>query len=442
MVYEQRANIVCKCIFIIIYFTAAQDLICALLLNIGIPGILLKLVYYVKELIIIFLGFYCISPYLQRKMIIRKHNVFFALFVLCLVVYMCIGIFNNGFMAAVLGSRQYIIPLIMLVIGSYVGSKNNTNVDMMIRHSLEKMSCFLILSTLIERFLIPVEVWSAINMVNFSAVVKGSYVGFNSSLIQNFYTGGVRRAVGVAAEPLLLAYTLIPLFSLYLAKCFTEKFNIKNTIILIGIFISQVLTLTRAIIISEVVGAGVIVLVALLKNKKLNKKFLFSLILGIILCVGVYWKKISHMIYITLNNMDGGSAGMHMYQLNKGLQYMITYFYGLGTGTGSNLVASRGGENLTTEFAYSNLTVDLGVVGLLSFVLALLSYCYFFLNMVKRSQNEIWNFYYLGMAFCIIIWLVSGVFSPQIWGMKSVLLSWFLFGYAMSHLKLRKELIK
>lgn len=438
---EIRIKKIVNLVFMVIYFTVAQDLICAFILNMGIPAKIIKLIYYAKEILILYIGFICMYPSIKKGFRIKNYNIPFIIFVSIIVLYILIGTFNNDFIAALMGARQYIIPIVMLVIGLYFGSHNSSCILKVVDRKIYVFSLFLIVSTLIERILLPVDFWNEVNMVHFSQVVKGNVADLDSNLIQNFYTGGKRRALGVAAEPLLLAYTIIPLFSYYLGRGFLYRNKAqKDFILLSGLFICQILSLTRAIIVSELVGVMVVVFAAFCKRKKLSKNFMLIIGSVLIVTIVIFREKIFHIIYITMNNMDGGSAGMHMYQLKKGISYMFEYYYGLGTGSGSNLVASQGGVNLTTEFAYSNLTVDLGIGGLVTYVFGLLVYFLSFINGIKKNEDARWNSLYLGMAFCIIIWLVSGIFSPQMWAMKAILLSWLLFGFSMGHLKTKVKI--
>ncbi len=432
MKIKVNTKVIVKLTWILIYFTIMQDLVCAILLNIGIPAILLKMLYYLKDIIIIALGGVCIVTKMHGWVIrIPKTAIYVLGFCCCLFIYIMIGMYNNGIIASIMGARQYIIPIIMLIVGISVGEESDDNDFAYIEKQVNKLSIMLIFTTIIERLFVPVSVWQNLNMVNFASVVKGNTGEYSTTLIQNFYTGGSRRAVGIAAEPLLLAYFMIPLFSYYIAKCFFEKKNLKsNVFFTTGIFICQVLTLTRAVIVCEILGVIIIVCISFLKNKKLNFNFIVLLTIASFVVFIIFRDKIYHIIYITINNMDGGSAGMHMHQLKKGISYMKQYFYGLGTGSGSNLVAMNGWDNLTTEFAYSNLVLDIGILGLFFYIALLLNYMIVFLGRVNNLKSNFLRGILFGNAFCIVIWLATGVFSPQMWGMKSVLLTWFLIGIA------------
>lgn len=437
-----NASKITRCVIIIIYFTIMQDLLCALLYNCGIPAMLLKLVYYVKELLIISLGTACIISNKQTQMTkIARCDFAIVGFLCCIALYIFIGFVTNGIIAALMGARQYLIPMIMLIIGIYVGEKSDGKNLAYIENSIRVLAQTVIISTFIERFLIPISVWEKINMVSFSAAVKGNAGGYSSALIQNFFTGGLRRANGLAAEPLLLAYFIIPLFAYFFSKCFIEKNRLRtNLLFTLCLFLCQVLTLTRAIIVAELVGIMIVFLWTLFKNKKYNHKF-FRIVLVTAICVEiVFYQEIVHMIYITLNNMDGGSAGMHMYQLKKGISYIGKFYYGLGTGTGSNLVAMSGRENLTTEFAYSNLVVDIGIIGLFLYLSILIGFVVNFFRQSGEVEGSFMKNILFGNVFCIVIWLITGVFSPQMWGMKSVLLTWFLIGVARGYM--RNSMIK
>ena len=54
-----------KRLMIVIWFTIFQDLLCAMLFKFGIPGFMLKLVYYAKEAVIVFTGLCAIFSLLR-----------------------------------------------------------------------------------------------------------------------------------------------------------------------------------------------------------------------------------------------------------------------------------------------------------------------------------------------------------------------------------------
>ena len=445
----KQARIVLNIILFIVFFTIVQDLVCAVFFNHGTSARTLKMVYYIKEVAILLLGSYCaLSLLVNWQYKIRGTEIFVTFFVIDILIYMCVGATKNGVYNALLGSRQYIIPIMMLIIGIYLG-KYLYNDRILLEKTIKfivALSVFLIITTIFERYVLSIRFWTNMNMVKFSNVVKGNvgdYASGTASLIQNFYSAGHRRAVGVAAEPLLLSYYMIPLLYINLGlSTFStgKKERRKYLVIALGIFLCQVLTLTRAIIISEVVALGIVYIVILFKNRSLyNYKLILRLAVLGLLVAALFWNQISVMIYKTLNNLDGGSAGMHMYQLNQGLGYLKTYWYGLGVGSGSNLVATTGAETLTTEFAYSNITLDLGIFGTLCYVFLLLRYCFSFIGQIRLEKNRTIRAMYFMNAFCIMTWLITGIFSPQMWGMKSVLLTWLMIGFSRGIMRTAQE---
>ncbi|MCM1231777.1 MAG: hypothetical protein NC124_13465 [Clostridium sp.] len=426
-----------KVIITIIIFTIVQDLFCAFLLKIGVSVFSLKCVFYLKEAIILALGAYCfLDLLLKSNFHIKITECLVIIFLAVILIYIIIGTFRNGIYGSLLGSRQYIIPMMMLFIGIHIGKSLFTfnNYFIKFKNLVKNFSVFLIITTLIERFLVPVSFWEWIDMNLFSYWVKRgilTYVGKND-LIQNFYTADSRRAVGVAGEPLLLAYYMIPLFWMLLIFALflpNKRERQKCGGLTIGIFLCQIFTLTRAIIICELTVIAFITLFIALRLRKIYKP---KLILTILLCgcifVVAYWDKIYSLIYKTLNNLDGGSAGMHLHQLKIGLSYVMKFWYGLGSGTGSNMVAFTGIKNLTTEFAYSNLIVDLGMIGCILYIsIALHCFSIFFKHGFSAPNSPL-RIMSIANALIIITWLLTGIFSPQMWGMKSVLFTWLSIG--------------
>lgn len=441
-----RTYIIEKIIFIIIIFTIMQDFVLANLLNIGISASVLRMVYYLKEAVILLVGMYVFFIYLSKPYVkVSKMYCILILYVIDIIIYYFVGNVNVGFKYATVGVRQYIIPLCMFIIGVFIGHRMDLKAFNILEKNLYNLSIFLIATTIVERFFISIDFWKSVNMVRFEALVKsngGIYTQSGSTLIQNMYTAGVRRALGVAANPLLLSYFLIPLLFYFFSKLlFENRKRNRNVLFTISIFGCQLATLTRAVIVSELLALIIFVVIMLIYNHKIYnlkiwKLFGFLALLGMV----IFGEKIYNIIYATLNNLDGGSAGMHIFQLKVGMSYIMDGWYGLGTGNGSNLVAITAMSNKATEFAYSNITIDLGIVGTILYILFNIDLCKKFINGIEhRKNNTRERVMYLTSTFSIITWFISGLFSPQMWTMKSVLLSWFLYGISFAFIEKEKN---
>lgn len=441
-----RTYLIERIILIIIVFTIMQDFVLAILLNCGVSASALKMVYYLKEAIILLIGMYVFSIYLSRQYLkISRQYYILALYIVDIVIYYFVGVVNIGFKNSTIGVRQYVIPLCMLIIGIFIGRRMDLKAFNILEKNLYYLSVFLIITTIIERFFVSVDFWKSVNIVRFEAMVKsnsGVYTQSGNTLIQNMYTSGVRRAIGVAANPLLLSYFIIPLLFYFFSKALFERKNMnRNILFTILIFICQILTLTRAVLISELLAIMIFCVVMIICNHtiyNLNiwKLFIALAVIGAIL----FGDKIYNMIYATLNNLDGGSAGMHMYQFKIGMQNIIDKWYGMGTGSGSNLVAFLGTSNKTTEFAYSNITLDLGIIGTILYILLNIDLCKKFIKGIDYCKNNTKErVLYLTSFLSIVSWLISGFFSPQMWSMKSVLLSWLLYGIALAFIERSKN---
>ena len=436
---EKQRYLVCKLTMCIIVFTIYQDVLCALLFKCGMPSRSLKLVFYIKEFIIILLGFFSIYNILKkhpRKL--QKSEIYILLFGIIISVYLIIGTTNYGIYNSLLGSRQYIIPIMMLFIGEYVASGFNYKaIEKYIFSRLRKLSIFLVVTTFAERFLVPISFWQKINMVGFASAIKGQsgyYIDSQNTLIENFFNGGIRRALGVAGEPLLLSYYMIPIFFVEVSKSINsnkKKERITSFAIAVLVFLCQVLTLTRAIIVSEIAAIAVCSFIYVCIYVKIHINNRWWKYVAIAFCGIIVGRDfIAGMIYKTINNMDGGSAGMHLYQFRVGTKYITKYWYGLGIGTGSNAVSFSGMKNLTTEFAYANMTVDLGILGTLIYVLLAFYVIYKGIKNLYCGKNKTLSFL---CSFSLMTLMITGFFSPQMWSMKSILLIWFIVGIFITY---------
>ena len=338
--------------------------------------------------------------------------------------------------SAAIGARQYLIPLMMLLSGIYIGraGKNNSYIiDDFYEQSIN-IAQFVVITSLIERLILPISFWRSINIPVFSAAVgKNSNFSYDTTLVMNFYSAGFRRAVGVTTDPLMLSYFLITFFYLMFAIILLDlNRNVKRKAItwIVLISVVQVLTISRAIIICELLGCiGTYTYISIRNKRLFNRNFIRLLLylgpIGLFLIRGTILEWIDR----TINGQDGGSGGAHLASLKQGLKNISVFWYGHGTGSGSGLTAIQGNTALATEFAYSNVTVDLSILGCIVYIILVVSYALYFSKKIIRheidnKQKEL----YLCVVFSTITWLLTGIFSPQMWAMKSVLYLWLLIG--------------
>lgn len=429
-----------RLLLLIIWFTIFQDLSCAVLFKFGMSSSLIKMVYYIKEALILICGIYSMFSLLKtfHYRILRK-EIIIIIFGVLVIIYTIVGIINNGIINSAIGARQYIIPLMMLISGIYIGQsgvKNRYIIKDFYKQSIH-IAQFVVLTSFVERFLLPVNFWRSINMPTFSAAIgkdsNFSLMPYDTTLTMNFYTAGIRRMVGLMTCPLMLSYFLVTFFYLMFAIILLDKNKKRKRSAFLGmvlIFAVQVFSITRAIIICELLGCvGTYIYIILRSKRVLNAKFiLFLLFLGII---GLFLLRdtIFTWIYATINGQDGGSGGAHLASLLMGLNNIHDFWYGMGTGSGSGLTAIQDNTVLATEFAYSNITVDLSIMGCVIYILMVLSYVVYFSKKILRHEiDEGFRELYLTVVFSSTTWLLTGFFSPQMWAMKAVLYFWLLIG--------------
>ncbi|MGG4405950.1 hypothetical protein ABEP13_08890 [Geobacillus stearothermophilus] len=419
---------------ILVFFTFFQDFIFATIYKFNIVNAtVLKLLFALRDVIVIIFGLKNLLVLLIRK----KVNVTDFVAILFLVVVVISAVFGEqDLFNKLLSSRVYIIPILLYFWGRNV-KVNNENLKF-IRHVLLLLTFFIVLSSLIERFLLPVDFWVYINLANFNSEVKGLTNLYSiNELVGNFYTGNIRRAIGFAGDPLLLSYFLIPLFFFSLSNFFyNEKKKIFYLILTFGVLFVQVLTITRAVLIAQILS---IIMFYIMYNIKLlfNKKvvtFFFLVGLGITFFIEKIWD----IIYKTVTFNDGGSALTHLISFKTGLNTFLNNPLGLGIGTASTLVTAANG-GFGSENSYFNLGIELGIIGLFIFLTFwIFTFYKIFINAKSNISNinkKIIMIFYISILLSSLAYMITGFASPQLWTMKTVMLYWFLVGICQNKLK-------
>lgn len=242
--------------------------------------------------------------------------------------------------------------------------------------------------------------------------------GYNTNAIA--YVGDIplNRAHSIYLEPSTLsqisAITILFIFFSNLAK----GRKIKNYIFIVINLLAFVCSLS---------GTGAILLgIGVLYYAIKKKKILFLLILAV--CASIFIYFISLMLNLNIfsyflnriNELDpknGNSSGYYRFVLPLiiGFTNMIKHIFGYGCGTDGELLLEYGGQETAIANGYGKIFVELGIIGVLLFLLMIVS--------IKPRYNK--NSGLLSVIFLIVLiypFLGGSLLQPSFWAYASFLM--------------------
>lgn len=446
----KKINIL-KIYFAIVIFNVIQEFICLLLFNAGVDVTIVKSIFYIKEVFIIIIGIGPMFSYLwdvlinvTKKKVLNKFDFSISMFVLLIVIYSIKGLGTYSLFTVLMSARSYMLPVILIVIGRYVGRKHE-NLSKDVDKYIVLTSIIFISTVLFERIFISVDTWQNLNMVNYNKIIKGIESWSKNGLIVNFYSVGMRRAIGMMGDPLAVSYFSIPLFYYNLFSwvyCDERNYKRKKYFTLTALLVLiQLLTITRAVIVAEIIAVIFIQLFRLLIGKEIKVKksrlivgYIITIILGAIAIV-----KYGKLIIATITLSDG-SALTHHESFLRGFKNIINNIMGLGMGCGSLAAGAMGSENLQTEVAMFNLIIDAGII---TFIVLCMIFKYTYNNCTRILViNEKYKSLATTVIYSTVTYFITSFLSPQIWAIKSVILYWFLVGISRGILIKSKNRVK
>lgn len=426
-----KKDYVNKTMIFIVIWCSIQDLVLSLCLHyVQLSPSFLNLIVTAKDIVIYFILF----PIAFIKVRKYKHNwkseeIYIFLFIMLCCIYMIIG--DAEFRIRLLEFRSFFTSIVLYYIGRCVIMSKEKVIDF--NKQMIGLTIFIVVFSIIEYFVIGKYFWSdIIRISDFNYLVKG--LG-NESVIgesMNMYTAGERRLVGPFGDPLFMSYFCIPLVNIVLSIIFINSpkiyFEVKKSkkwllIILATLVICLILTISRGPIIAELIA----ITITLILLKRIKK--LFSCIIILTIPLVIFFDKIYDIIYKTITLNDGGSAGMHIYLLENGLEAFKKNIFGSGIGTNGLLAQMSGSEvAIHTENAYLNLGLQIGIFGLVLYIIFWFTITYKNLSLYKNTNNIYVKQFSLAQIITNIAFFVTGFISPQIWTVKSITLFWFVNG--------------
>ena len=152
--------------------------------------------------------------------------------------------------------------------------------------------------------------------------------------------------------------------------------------------------------------------------------------------MGVLFGETVLAMFFAIMAGEEGSALGHLHASTSGLQVFLDNPLGSGLGSAGTFSSALGENNFgNSENAYLNLGIQVGFLGVASFIL--LIFCVLF-NVFQLSKNGALsaNSNFAKFVFvCCLAFFISGFLSPQIWAVRTSTFFWLLAGIAIRQLE-------
>ena len=259
------------------------------------------------------------------------------------------------------GLRTYVLFTFAFFLGFELAKRPDA-----FRYFLKKITplFWLIISfSFLEYFLLPASIWKEIfPIMEMKRVVGGIVVTneyYQTGMPVNAFGELVRRLLGPFNEPLYMAYFMMILVNFLLAGLIS-KLYIRKLGVAFGV-VSIFLTQTRAIVIGLLLSAVAFAF----KTSRLKTKLVYAgLVFGLVtvFSVFVFWDFYAAFVE-SIFSKTGRNVG-HIVAYIEGSKLMFTHPFGLGLGASSTLFSGVS-SNASTENAFINIALEIGIIGLL-----------------------------------------------------------------------------
>ena len=240
-------------------------------------------------------------------------------------------------------------------------------------------------------------------------------------------SSGIRRFSAFFANPLELASSVLitaaAAYSLYLKKARRTIF----IILLIGVLCSLVTAFSRASMVAVLIQFAFISII--LKDAKLKKFLLSSSIIVLLVVLAYASNNLIELVIKTLAFQEASSLG-HLLAWIEGIESMMQNPIGIGLGTSGVTATSQGVKSVGGENQFVIIGVQLGVIGLLLYLLILYNAIRYSLNSFNSNSGSTkWLCFIAATSkFGMLIPSFTSNIENYIF---LVYVSWWLVGYAV-----------
>lgn len=402
----------------LLVWTVFQDILLSFFYNTTNQLLLTKILFHLKDFLLIFLFLWGLIRVKIRENVFFTFTIYFSL----LILYSVISIINGiEFISLISSLRGFLLLPCFLLIGFSIKKKNEfySKLIKFLSKGLFIVSLFGIVDFVIDSYVFStIPFWTdVIGIGRYFVDIKGQSDRLILGLPGNFYGqyGGdffsQKRLVSFWGIPLTAAYVLIiPTLIYFLKQIGVKKVSYKTTCSFLIVFLSVILTFTRAIIIPLV---AVLLLLLFKKNKKIRKYVFFFMICCFILLIFSFDKVVEYLY-------DGSTVG-HIDEFFKSLNELN--FFGSGIGS----IGISGGN--ATESSYLACLGQIGIIGLILYVIGNVVPIMALYKKYKVTGDNI----YLCFVLIGIVMLITGIISEQLFAFTTICPYYISVGFLLGY---------
>ena len=414
----KRKSLYNSVVFGLLFFCSLQDFIVPIIYKLTGSIGLTNVFFYSKDFLLLILFIWSIVKGLDHKLFLE--SIYYLLYILILFFMSYAGLFNvdNSITSLLANVRMVILLPMLCCIGSSI-----TNKEEFIQKLEKKWFPFVVIMAFIGiteyylDFIVGTKsFWTdTIGYTNYYVDIKkqGDHMlfGLPANFYGNYGNGyfSTKRLVGLWANPLTSAYSMLPCCIYYFIKSVDVFRNpkAKRTSILyfIIVFVAIYLSHTRAILFSFVIIAAIYCFKSIKQSIWI---FLAIIASGIVFLFIVDYNEIEKFI------VDGSTLS-HYEAVSSTVTNLKFSLFGFGIGY-IGVAASA-----TTECSYLTLLGNIGFVGLLIYMII------YFRGMKKARQskeNDIGKV----VLYCSYVYLITGFISEQLFAFTTMAQYFVLLG--------------
>lgn len=384
-----------------------QNLVQSIFAIIGFPLFIISAYGLLKEVLLLFLTVYTFKR--------RKINYVDVLIFLNLLVSVYFFFYSNvtwiiPIEAKIMDLRSYVVVFLIFLLGANM--TDYLSYPSFLK-SLVPLLWFIILVGLIEYFFIPRDFY----MTGFlkTQASKGVEIDSIDAFSYEVEFAGVpfKRMMSVFFNPLNFSYFLIlPIFFFFVQR---NQLRGKEKWLFLALTICMVLTITRAVIASVIVGVFLYFLI-------LKPSFIKLSVFVVLTSLFLILTPLNTVLTSTLSADDASTIGHEVAKL-QAIDNFLDNPNGYGLGTAGAIALHYGdGQRLGGETLFFSIGVTRGWIGLLLFLL-LVFFVNFRISRTNTSKLNKYSFYLASVAFTL------ASIPTEVWlGYQAGFLFWFVGG--------------
>lgn len=413
-----------KLVFLLLYYCAFQEVMIPLIYCFTSSVLITNLFFYFKDILLIALFLKAVGTQ-RTKGKIRYVSLLYLMYIALIAGITLFRVFwgNQLSISSLLGAtRNFILLPMLFCIGASIADSEDFRTKLE-----EKWFYFIFLMAIIGivEYFLDLSIGTKnfwINTLGYTRYYTDIKLQTSRTMVMglpgNFYgygKGGYfsqKRLVGIWANPLTSAYSMLPATIYYFIKSTTllntSKWtgkNVKDLLRFVVLFVAVYLTHTRAIFLLFIA----IVAVYVFRNIKRNVRLLFFIIvMGV---GGLFFLDFADIIRYLY---DGSTAG-HILSFTTSIRSIKDPLFGSGIG-------SFGIYGIGTESSYITLFGSMGIIGLIFYLTIFING----LTSANRVKGMIISqvVLYSGLAY-----LITGIISEQLFAFTSIAQFYILLGY-------------